>query len=139
MKKIKGVFFDLGGTLRICEEAPEHQKKARARMAELVGRTDVQDFQLPDGLDPVVRHHGGRLTLPVGGARVLEEDHAAVSGVCAGSVPENCAYVGDNPVRDVEGAVDAGYGSMVLFEDAGSCPRHSRVSRAALGATRSAG
>ena len=44
MKKIKGVFFDLGGTLRICEEAPEHQEKARARMAELVGRTDVQDF-----------------------------------------------------------------------------------------------
>lgn len=44
MKKIKGVFFDLGGTLRICDEAPEHQEKAKVRMAELAGRTDVQDF-----------------------------------------------------------------------------------------------
>lgn len=44
MKKIKGVFFDLGGTLRICDKAPEHQEKAKARMAELAGRTDVQAF-----------------------------------------------------------------------------------------------
>ena len=44
MKKIKGVFFDLGGTLRICEKVPEHQEKAKVRMAELVGRTDVQAF-----------------------------------------------------------------------------------------------
>lgn len=44
MKKIKGVFFDLGGTLRICEENPEHQEKAKARMAELAGRADVKDF-----------------------------------------------------------------------------------------------
>lgn len=44
MKKIKGVFFDLGGTLRICEEAPAYQEKARERMAELAGRTDVQEF-----------------------------------------------------------------------------------------------
>ena len=44
MKKIKGVFFDLGGTLRICDKAPEHQEKAKARMAELADRTDVQAF-----------------------------------------------------------------------------------------------
>ena len=41
MKKIKGVFFDLGGTLRICEENPGHQVMAKARMAELAGRADV--------------------------------------------------------------------------------------------------
>ena len=44
MKKIKGVFFDLGGTLRICDKAPEHQEKAKIRMAELAGRADVQAF-----------------------------------------------------------------------------------------------
>ena len=44
MDKIKGVFFDLGGTLRIVEKVPEHQERAKVRMAELVGRTDVQDF-----------------------------------------------------------------------------------------------
>ena len=37
MRKIKGVFFDLGGTLRICQEVPAHQEKAKARMAELAG------------------------------------------------------------------------------------------------------
>lgn len=44
MKKIKGVFFDLGGTLRICEEAPAHQEEAKRRMAELAGWTDPQAF-----------------------------------------------------------------------------------------------
>lgn len=45
---------------------------------------------------------------------------------CIGSIPENCAYVGDNPVRDVEGALDAGYGSMILFEDAGTADREGK-------------
>ena len=42
---------------------------------------------------------------------------------CIGSAPEECAYVGDNPVRDVDGAVNAGYGAMVLYEDAGTADR----------------
>jgi putative hydrolase of the HAD superfamily len=29
--------------------------------------------------------------------------------------PSHCAYVGDNPVRDVEGCRAAGYGMMILF------------------------
>lgn len=44
MEKIKGVFFDLGGTLRILHDAPEHQAAARARMAELAGAGDVNAF-----------------------------------------------------------------------------------------------
>lgn len=39
---IRGVFFDLGGTLRICDPAPEHQARARARMAELAGERDPE-------------------------------------------------------------------------------------------------
>ena len=31
--------------------------------------------------------------------------------------PKYCAYVGDNPVRDVEGTRAAGYGLMILFEE----------------------
>ena len=46
---------------------------------------------------------------------------------CIGSAPENCAYVGDNPVRDVEGAVNAGYGSMILYEDAGTADRGGKL------------
>lgn len=44
MAKIKGVFFDLGGTLRIAEEVPEYQERAKARMAELAGAENVAEF-----------------------------------------------------------------------------------------------
>lgn len=44
MAQIKGVFFDLGGTLRIAEEVPEHQNRAAARMAELAGWEDAGAF-----------------------------------------------------------------------------------------------
>ena len=37
MAEIKGVFFDLGGTLRIAYDLPSHQEKAKRRMAELAG------------------------------------------------------------------------------------------------------
>ncbi|MBR3866728.1 MAG: HAD family hydrolase [Butyricicoccus sp.] len=45
MAAIKGVFFDLGGTLRILHKDPEHQAKARARMAELAGWADADALQ----------------------------------------------------------------------------------------------
>ena len=50
-----------------------------------------------------------------------------LSARCIGSTPEQCAYVGDNPVRDVEGALDAGFGCMVLFEDAGTADREGKA------------
>ncbi len=34
-----------------------------------------------------------------------------------GVEPCKCAYVGDNPVRDVEGTQAAGYGLMILIEE----------------------
>lgn len=34
-----------------------------------------------------------------------------------GVEPVECAYVGDNPVRDVEGTRAAGFGMMILFEE----------------------
>lgn len=44
MAEIKGVFFDLGGTLRICEANEPHQAAARKRMVELAGFDDPQSF-----------------------------------------------------------------------------------------------
>ena len=32
-----------------------------------------------------------------------------------GVEPAQCVYVGDNPVRDVEGTLAAGYGMFILF------------------------
>jgi FMN phosphatase YigB (HAD superfamily) len=34
-----------------------------------------------------------------------------------GMEPAKCAYVGDNPVRDVEGTQQAGYGMMILLNE----------------------
>jgi HAD superfamily hydrolase (TIGR01509 family) len=34
-----------------------------------------------------------------------------------GVEPARCAYVGDNPIRDVEGAQAAGFGMMILFDE----------------------
>lgn len=34
-----------------------------------------------------------------------------------GVEPAKCAYLGDNPVRDVEGTRAAGYGMMILFDE----------------------
>ena len=36
---------------------------------------------------------------------------------CIGTKPENCAYVGDNPVRDVEGTQAAGFGMMIRIDE----------------------
>lgn len=44
MEAIKGVFFDLGGTLRIAEHVPEHEQQAKERMAQLAGYDDVTAF-----------------------------------------------------------------------------------------------
>ncbi len=44
MKEIKGVFFDLGGTLRISEMSPEHIARAKERMAALAGEKDAEAF-----------------------------------------------------------------------------------------------
>lgn len=37
MKKLKGVFFDLGGTLRIALKDEPYMKHARRKMAEIAG------------------------------------------------------------------------------------------------------
>ena len=58
---------------------------------------------------------------------IIRDRDYNVASRCIGTVPENCAYVGDNPVRDVEGAVDAGYGSMILYEDAGTADREGKL------------
>lgn len=36
---------------------------------------------------------------------------------CVGSAEANCAYVGDNPVRDVEGTRAAGFGMMIRIDE----------------------
>jgi len=46
-KQIEGIFFDLGNTLRVVREIPEHYNAARRRIAELVG-TDIDPEEFYD-------------------------------------------------------------------------------------------
>ena len=93
-------------------------------IANTITETEIPDWmchdQVADCFQTVILSSKVRLRKPDPAIYLL-------ASRCIGSVPENCAYVGDNPVRDVEGAVDAGYGSMILYEDAGTADREGKV------------
>jgi FMN phosphatase YigB (HAD superfamily) len=42
--------------------------------------------------------------------------------------PCKCAYVGDNPVRDVEGTQSAGFGMMILIEEPATLAKEPQTS-----------
>ncbi len=93
-------------------------------IANTITETEIPDWmchdQVADCFQTVILSSKVRLRKPDPAIYLL-------ASRCIGSVPENCAYVGDNPVRDVEGAVDAGYGSMILYEDAGTADREGKI------------
>ena len=93
-------------------------------IANTITETEIPDWmchdQVADCFQTVILPSKVRLRKPDPAIYLL-------ASRCIGTVPENCAYVGDNPVRDVEGAVDAGYGSMILYEDAGTADREGKL------------
>ena len=93
-------------------------------IANTVTETEIPDWMCRDGVadcfKTVILSSKVRLRKP-------DPTIYKLAARCIGSAPENCAYVGDNPVRDVEGAVNAGFGAMVLFEDAGTADREGKV------------
>lgn len=93
-------------------------------IANTITETEIPDWmcqdQVADCFKTVILSSKVRLRKPDPAIYLL-------ASRCIGSAPENCAYVGDNPVRDVEGAVDAGYGSMILYEDAGTADREGKL------------
>ena len=93
-------------------------------IANTITETEIPDWmcasQVADCFKTVILSSKVRLRKPDPAIYLL-------AARCAESAPENCAYVGDNPVRDVEGALDAGFGCMVLFEDAGAADREGKA------------
>ena len=93
-------------------------------IANTITETEIPDWmcqaQVADCFKTVILSSKVRLRKPDPAIYLL-------ASRCIGSAPENCAYVGDNPVRDVEGAVNAGYGSMILYEDAGTADREGKM------------
>ena len=93
-------------------------------IANTVTETEIPDWMCRDGVadcfKTVILSSKVRLRKP-------DPTIYKLAARCIGSAPENCAYVGDNPVRDVEGAVNAGFGAMILFEDAGTADREGKA------------
>ena len=93
-------------------------------IANTITETEIPDWMCEDGVAECFK-----TVLLSSKVRLRKPDPAIylLAARCIGTMPENCAYVGDNPVRDVEGAVNAGYGSMILFEDAGTADREGKA------------
>ena len=111
------------GTLETLRELTRRGYKLGI-IANTITETEIPDWmcrdQVADCFKTVILSSKVRLRKPDPAIYLL-------AARCIGSTPENCAYVGDNPVRDVEGAKAAGFGAMVLFEDAGTADREGKA------------
>ena len=83
-------------------------------IANTITETEIPDWMISDGvtryfktviLSSKVRIRKPDPTIYLLAARVMGVD------------PARCAYLGDNPIRDVEGTRAAGFGMMILFEE----------------------
>lgn len=83
-------------------------------IANTITETEIPDWMITDG---VTRYF--KTVILSSKVRIRKPDPniywlaARVMGVS----PARCAYLGDNPIRDVEGTRAAGYGMMILFEE----------------------
>ena len=70
---IRGVFFDLGGTLRICDPAPEHQaaKQIKSRLLKLFLFADLTGEELSYAFAKKVFTE--KLGIPFGGGEEIQE------------------------------------------------------------------
>ena len=111
------------GTLETLRELKARGYKL-GTIANTVTETEIPDWMCRDGVADCFK-----TVILSSKVRLRKPDPAIyqLAARCIGSAPENCAYVGDNPVRDVEGAVNAGFGAMILFEDAGTADREGKA------------
>ncbi len=83
-------------------------------IANTITETEIPDWMISDGVTgyfkTVILSSKVRIRKPDPAIYLLA---ARVMGVD----PAKCAYLGDNPIRDVEGTQAAGYGMMVLIEE----------------------
>lgn len=83
-------------------------------IANTVTETEIPDWMAADGVAQCFK-----TTLLSSKVRLRKPDpeiyHLACR--CIGTPEANCAYVGDNPVRDVEGTQAAGFGMMIRIDE----------------------
>ena len=84
-------------------------------IANTVTETEIPDWMTADGVAQCFK-----TTILSSKVRLRKPDpeiyHQACR--CIGTPEANCAYVGDNILRDVEGTRAAGFGMMILIDDA---------------------
>jgi len=83
-------------------------------IANTITETEIPDWMIEDGVA-----HYFKAVLLSSKVRLRKPDpaiyHLAARSI--GSKPEECAYIGDNPIRDVQGTRDAGYGMMIRIDE----------------------
>jgi HAD superfamily hydrolase (TIGR01662 family) len=81
-------------------------------IANTITETEIPDWMEEDGLTeffhPVILSSRVTVRKPNPEIYLMAARQIRVA-------PEKCAYVGDNPIRDVEGTRAAGFGMMILF------------------------
>lgn len=83
-------------------------------IANTITETEIPDWMLADG---VIRYF--KTVILSSKVRVRKPDPQIywLAARVMGVEPSRCAYLGDNPIRDVEGTHAAGFGMMILFEE----------------------
>ena len=83
-------------------------------IANTITETEIPDWMITDHVA-----HYFKTTILSSKVRLRKPDPEIyyLACKCIGTKPENCAYVGDNPVRDVEGTQAAGFGMMIRIDE----------------------
>ena len=83
-------------------------------IANTITETEIPDWMESDG---VTQYFKTVILSSKVGLRKPDPEIYWMAARQIGVEPQYCAYVGDNPVRDVEGTRAAGFGMMILFEE----------------------
>jgi putative hydrolase of the HAD superfamily len=83
-------------------------------IANTITETEIPDWMESDGVTEYFK--AVVLSSKVGYRKPMPEIYWEAANRI-GVPAENCAYVGDNPIRDVEGTRRAGFGMMILFSE----------------------
>ena len=83
-------------------------------IANTITETEIPDWMISDG----VAHYFKAVILS-SKVRLRKPDPEIYFLACRaiGKKPEQCAYVGDNPIRDVEGTRKAGFAKMIRIDE----------------------
>ena len=83
-------------------------------IANTITESEITDWMIEEGIS-----HCFTTTILSSKVRLRKPDPAIyhLACRCCGTPEAGCAYIGDNPDRDVEGTRAAGFGCMILIDD----------------------